>query len=366
MSAAPRAPLEVDMIGFQPSRRIGWGMGVSLGLLVFLAFLAGIAIFHHNETVYPQDDVGLFAYHGDQCERPVDRGWMVEVQNTLSNASYALAGMLILMRAGSWAGIMFGANLLVLGAMSALYHATLGHRAPQVLDVAWVYAALLALSVYASYVLVQRGQPFKVPILALVICGLLYLALGIVTAALFEWSGFIAFLGVSLFVAGFGLLCFIGEKVLEAFVWVAVPFLAVCIPLLGVFIKAEFGWDSDAVFAILVVLLIIQLVLIVAGAETIDGWRLAWELPLIGVLLGLGLLFRLGDGYDGERVGDVLTVTRKMFCDPDGAFQAHAHWHLIGGVALLMAYDLLTQFQASGRARIDRPVIFPDAAAVKT
>lgn len=354
------------MIGFQPARGIAWGTGVSLGLLVFFAFLAGIAIFHQNETDYPKDDAGLYSYHSDQCERPVDRSWMVEVQNTLSNASYALAGTLILMRAGTWAGLMFGANLLVLGAMSALYHATLGHGAPQVLDVAWVYAALLALSVYASYVLVQRPQPLKVPIPALIVCIVLFVGLGVLTPVLFGLGGLVAFAGVSLFIIGFGVLCFIGEKVLDSFVWIAAPFLAVCIPLLGIFIKAEFGWDSDAVFTILIILLIIQLVMIITGSDAVDGWRLAWELPLVGVLLGLGLLFRLGDGYKGVTTDNVLTVTKKFLCDPDGPFQAHAHWHLIGGVALLMSYDLLTQFQASGRARLDRPLIFPDAAAAKT
>lgn len=354
------------MIGFQPERGRSWGVGASLGLLVFFTFLAGVAIFHKNETVYPRDDAGLYAFHSDQCERPVDRNWMVEVQNTLSNASYALAGTLILLRAGSWAAHMFGANLLVLGAMSALYHATLGHRLPQTLDVAWVYAALLALSVYASYILMQRPKPFGLPLPATIACIVLFVGLGILTPVLFKLASLAAFFGISLMVAAFAALCLIGEKVLGAFVWITVPFLAVGIPLLGIFIKSEFGWDSDAVFTILVVLLIIQLVMIISGSDAVDGLRLAWELALIGVLFGLGLLFRLGDGYNGVRDGDVLTVTRKLLCDPDGAFQAHAHWHLIGGIALLMAYDLLTQFQARGRRPLDRPLIFPDAAAAKT
>ncbi|MBW8886156.1 MAG: hypothetical protein JF616_00245 [Fibrobacteres bacterium] len=335
-------------------------------MLVFFAFLAGIAIFNHNDTVYPRDDLGLYAYHSDQCERPVDRSWMAEVENTLSNAGYVLAGALILLRAGSWAGLMYGANLVVLGAMSALYHATLGHGVPQIVDVAWVYAALLSLSTYASYVLMQRPEPLKIPLLWLLISGGLFVALGIVVTIMFGMGGLIPFIVLSLVVAGFGVLCFIGEKVLSTFVWITVPFLALAIPILGIFIKAEFGWDSDAVFAIMVVLLIIQLMLVITGAEKVDGLQLGWQLPLIVVLLGLGLLFRLGDGYKSETQADgTQVVTQHFLCGPDWAVQPHALWHLIGGAALLMAYDLLTRFQPSGRTPIDRPLIFPDAAGAK-
>jgi len=355
------------MIGFKPSRRVTWGAGVPFALLVFFTFLAAIAIGHVNETVYPRDDLGLFAYHTDQCERPVDRGWMVEVQNTLSNASYALAGVLILLRAGSWAAHMFGANLLILGAMSALYHATLGHKAPQVLDVAWVYAALLALSVYASYILMQRPNPLDMPLGWTIACIAIFVVMGVLTPLAFDSAALVPFFVLALIVAAFAVLCVIAEKVLESFVWIAVPFLAVGIPILGIFIKAEFGWDSTAVFAFLVVFVIIQLVMILSRANWIDARRLAWELPLIVVLLGLGLLFRLGDGYKGVYVGENLVdATRKFLCEPDGAFQAHAHWHLLGGIALLMAYDLLTQFQRLGRDPLDRPAIFPDAQAYKT
>ncbi len=354
------------MIGFQPPKGMSWGIGSSLGLLVFFIFLAGVAIFNSNNVTYPRDDKGLELYHGDQCERPVDHGWMVEVQNTLSNAGYALAGTLILIRAASWSGLMLGANLLILGLMSALYHATLGHGTPQQLDVAWVYAALLALSVYASFVLVQRQQPLKIPIVAAIVCGGLWLALGITMPILFGWPGLAAFFGLSIFVVGAGVLCYVSDRILPAFVWITVPFLAVGIPLLGLLMKISFGWDSDAVFAILISLLIIQLVATISGAEAFDGWRLAWELPTILLLLVVGLVFRLGDGYSAMGSGDARTVGRKFLCDPDGPFQAHAGWHLLGALALLLGYDLLSQFQSGRGKGIDKPVIFPDAAVGKT
>jgi len=230
-----------------------------------------------------------------------------------------------------------------------------------------LYAALLALSVYASYILMQRPNPLDMPLGWTIACIAIFVVMGVLTPLAFDAAALVPFFVLALIVVAFAVLCVIAEKVLESFVWIAVPFLAVGIPILGIFIKAEFGWDSTAVFAFLVVFVIIQLVMILSRANWIDARRLAWELPLIVVLLGLGLLFRLGDGYKGVYVGENLVdATRKFLCEPDGAFQAHAHWHLLGGIALLMAYDLLTQFQKGDHDPLDRPVIFPDAQAYKT
>jgi hypothetical protein len=351
------------MIGFQPTRTITWGMGVSVALLIFFIFLAGVAIFYGSSIDFPQLDKGLDLFHDDQCERPRDHSWIVELQNTLSNAGYALAGTLILLRAGTWAGHLFGANLLILGLMSALYHATLSHDTPQVLDVAWVYAALLALSVYASYVLMQRRQPLNIPILAAIISGSLWLVLGLTVTVLYGGKGFVAFASLSVFVVGAGLLCFLFDRFLPSLVWILILVLGIGIPVFGLLIKLKLHWDSDPVFAILIVLLIIQLVFLLAGAEKLDGGRMAWELPVIVTPLIIGLICRLGDGYNVAGQGETRIVTRKFLCDPDSVFQAHAHWHLLGAAALLLGYDLLSQFQTRRGKDSDKAVIFPDSAA---
>jgi hypothetical protein len=352
------------MIGFQPTRTITWGMGVSVALLIFFIFLAGVAIFYGSSIDFPHMDKGLDLFHDDQCERPRDHSWIVELQNTLSNAGYALAGTLILLRAGTWAGHLFGANLLILGLMSALYHATLSHEMPQVLDVAWVYAALLALSVYASYVLIQRRQPLTIPSLAVYISGSVWVLVGLIITLLYGGEGFAAFASLSVFVIGAGFLCFLFDRFLPALGWTIglIVILGVGIPAFGLLIKLKLHWNSDPVFAILIVLLILQLVYLFAGAKKLDWGRLAWELPVIVTPLIIGLVCRLGDGYNVTGKGETRIVARKFLCDPDGFFQAHAHWHLLGAVALLLGYDLLSQFQTRRGKDSDKAVIFPDSS----
>ncbi|KQU97662.1 hypothetical protein ASC89_20535 [Devosia sp. Root413D1] len=355
------------MIGFQPGRTISWAMGVSIGLLAFFVFLAGVSILHDNDTVYPRDDNGLYAYHDDQCERPVDQGWMVEVQNTISNAGYVVVGVLILMRAGSWAGLLFGLNLVILGAMSALYHATLGREVPQTVDVAWVYAALFSLQVYIASVHLQAREPWRLSGAWPAIIGLALMGVGVLAFLLFQFSGVGAFFAFTALVFAFTALCFLIRKVMaevEWLGWVFVAVTAVGIGVLGVLIKTETGWSSTTLFVIIVGLLIVQLLVLFAGEKTPKG--LGGQLAWIGGLLFVGAVFRLFDGYEDNAPGPAIDATRKLLCNPDLVVQPHALWHLIGAAALLLAYDLVTQFQATGQTSVDKPLIFPDAADPKS
>jgi hypothetical protein len=349
---------ERAMIGAVPDKKKMWALGASIGVLVFFIFLMALAMLHRGTVNYPRDDAGLYKYHQDQCERPVSRSWMAEVHNTFSNVGYALAGVLILLRVRSWAGHVFGFNLILLSIMSGLYHATL-RGSPQALDVAWVYAALLSLSVYVSYTHVQARDPLDVPI------GV-WIGSGVAWAILFGLSflfnnGLATFLIMSLFIVAATAICYVLEKFPTFLNYVVPVLLVIAIPLLGYGMKVDFGWDSTWVFAALVGLVIIQLTFVMASAPKVR-WSLVFpELLIIGAVFGSGILFRLGDGYHiVEKV-----VERKFLCFPDSLFfQAHAAWHVIGAAALVLAYDLMVQFQTNrdGDAG-DCTVILPETSA---
>ena len=356
------------MLGFVPERPQMWALGLASGLLIFFFFLAFLAITRHNETVYPRDNAGLQRLHEDQCERPVDKGWIVEVQNTISNAGYALAGALILFRAQSWAAHMFAANLIVLAIASGLYHATLSDLT-RILDVGWVYAVLLSLSTFAAYAHVQADNPVRVPIWSVwVPSGLLWV--GLLLAGLGFTGGVVAVICLTLFIVGISVLCYLVARVLSDLKWFVVPAAFIGIPLFGVLIRAEFGWDSTMVFIAMVGLLIIQLAFIFGSAKQVYAhkdmvlmWsRLWWEMLIIALVLLPGFFFRLRDGYDGEGAN----AKERILCLPDSAFQAHAHWHVLGAVGLLLAYDLLVQFQRSNGSVVDdRTVILPDREVIE-
>jgi hypothetical protein len=353
--------LDDVVIGLVPEKSHMWALGFAVGVLAFFIFLTALAIGHRNSTVYPQDDQHLASFHSDQCERPVDQGWMAEVQNTLSNVGYALAGMLILLRVRSWAGHLLGLNLLLLSFMSALYHATLTET-PQKLDVAWVYAALLALQVYASFVHVQAENPFRVSPGIWIGCGCGWVVLAAILLFGFHAKEFVGLVCLTVFVATAEALCFLSRKAAPVLAWVLAPALLLGIPVFGYLIKDTFNWDSDAVFPILTVLLIMQLALIFASTNALKWELVGWELLPIVLTLAFGLFFRLADGYGTNSLG---FVDRKLLCHPDWwFFQAHANWHLLSAAALLLSYDLLVQFQRrSGDQALDRTVIFPERSA---
>lgn len=347
------------MIGFVPDRSQIWVSGISIGLLVFFLFLGAVFALHSNTTVYPQDDLSLRrTVHSDQCERPKDQGRLVEVQNTLSNAAYALAGMFVLLCVTSWAGHMLGINLILLSIFSGLYHATLTHLM-QVFDVAWVYAALMSLSVYISYVQMQIERPYGFPRIYWIAGGGLLAAGFIILPVLFHSEALLTLISLiclTLFVATVAALLWVVRNWITELGYVVIPALFVGVPILGYLMRDKFGWDSDAVFPILILLLIVQLLMLGAAARSIN-WNVAGlELGVLMLAILPGFLFRLLDGYHDNG-------TRKALCSPDLAFQAHAYWHLLSAVALLLAYDFVARFQPVGEKFQDIPVFFPKSSA---
>ncbi|MBR0748776.1 hypothetical protein JQ582_33080 [Bradyrhizobium japonicum] len=370
------------MIGFapNPTKSQTWALGLASGLLIFFLFLIVVAVTHHNTTQYPHDDVDLaWSVHGDQCERPIDKGWIVELQNTLSNVGYALAGALILFRVQTWAGHLFGINLLLLSVASGSYHATLSGGLPQIFDVGWVYAVLLSLSTYAASVHIQAETPLRLSgsVMKLgswrlnipgwviwIICGFAWIVLAVVSLK-FD-NGLVAIICLTIFIVVVEFLCYLAARVLTELKYVVVPALYIGIPLFGIMIKQKFHWDSTIVFIIMVGLLIIQFAAMFAsaggGKSRLKWVSLWWEMTLIAGLITPGFFFRLTDGYSTYLTPDGKQAAKThLLCSPDLAFQAHAHWHILGAIGLLLSYDLITQFQRSNTGIIaDQTVILPD------
>jgi hypothetical protein len=336
-------------------------MGVACGLLFFFIFLMILSMTHDYQAAIPTDLAGLKALHEDQCEHPI-HGWVVEVQNTLSNAGYAIAGALILFRVQTWAGLLYGINLLLLSVASGLYHATLDNDLPRTLDVGWVYAVLLSLSAFAAYVHVQAEKPLNVPWWVWVVSTVGWVVLLVATIG--SSHGLIALLCMTVFVVVLTALCYLAANVLAELKYVVIPALFLGIPLFGVLMRDKGHFNSTDVFIILIGLLLIQFLFVFTTARSASfplRWRLlGWELALLVGFLIPGFAFRLLDGYDG----DPPNVKEKLLCVPTSAFQPHAHWHLLGAVALLLSYDLLVQFQQANLGRKwDQTVLLPDEAA---
>ena len=217
------------MIGAIVGKSHMWGLGSTIAMLVFFAFLIVLAITHHNPVTYPSDDQSLTKYHEDQCERPADKGWMVEVENTLSNVGYMFAGVFVLFRAGSWAGHLLALNLVLLSIMSGIYHGTLAET-PQQLDVAWVYAALLALSTYVSFVQARAERPFDVSRWVWIGFATGWVILALLMLVLFQVTGLVALVALTLVIGGISGLCLLTQKAVPQLVWVITPVTFVAIP----------------------------------------------------------------------------------------------------------------------------------------
>lgn len=367
------------MFGYVIDKPRMWGLGAAAAVIGFALFLSVLAVLHHNTRTYPPDTdlAGLHELHQDACEDPVDRGRIVELQNTLSNLGYMLAGMLILLRASSCTALVFAANLIVLSIMSGWYHATL-RDTPQDLDVAWVYAALMLLSAYASSVQAQADRPLRVDDrwgwwgwLAIALVAIAAILIGpLVSADETFLSRLLSSLVILAVLAAVSAIFMVGplargSRPLDVVYRIFVATLVVAaLPLLGYLIKVKSHWDSTSVFCVMVGFLMLQLTFIVlsAGPDDRKGWTLwaPWgELAVTLLVLAGGAFLRLTDGFDSHGGA----VTGKLLCKPHGVLQAHALWHLFSAAALLLTYDLLAQF--SRGAAIDRPTIFGEGRILR-
>lgn len=350
------------------NRVVMWLVGLG-GVLVAALVCGFLAAVISSSTVYPRDDAGLKKdYHSDQCERPTDRSSIAEHQNTWSNLAYLLAGLLVLARARAPTGILLGVNLVLLAFASGLYHATLEYRF-QILDMIWVYAALFSLILQCSYVFTRSRSLTALPGWVCLPVALVQLGMFVVMLQAFAAKEVVAFLVLSALIvpAVQFLLILINRSTGQPAPWYWWLTVTVVLGVVGFWSRTRWDWDSSAVAPLLlanVVVLGLLVVMVLAEASQKRShnriydkraWLLIVELVVIAGVAAIGFAAKLFDGYahDGSRM---------PLCDPDLFIQAHAVWHIFSAAALVLVYDLMTQFEPrdAGPTRANLPVIFPD------
>lgn len=348
----------------------------------------------------PASDLSLYCMHGDQCERPGSKKLMVELENTLSNLGYLLFGVCVAVRslrpgAGAAARpsqMMFGLGLCFLAVCSAWYHGSLngnstvsedgkqilldlatgfctGGKAkdfddtPQVWDIMGVYLAMMMLVLHGvdhalkkDISLIRGGTKLAAALLGsglvvatVVVCGL--------AGALPDSAGVVVLMVIlSAFVLGAR---YAGREGLAWLSWIVWAVVWLVCAFLAHLMKTKLGWGSEWVFGTLAGCL---------AAVLLVNWMLSGlRLPgpefiaLLAVFI-MGIVPRLVDGYDVQdpAVKDGLHVlVIKDFCSPEGPVQAHALWHLMSALALILVYDLLEKSRGDGRDISSSTVLLP-------
>jgi len=307
----------------------------------------------------------LACVRSDQCEAIPERGLLAEPQNTLSNLMYLFAGLCVIVRAfraGFSAhrlpALVVGVSFCFLAAMSGYYHATLNDisaagtlprcdsddfRWPQKLDIVGVYLSLFAIVLYGlDRVLRKRIElsPFNVAAIGIAI--VVAVLCWIIPARGTGPETHPALTGISIW-----LLCGLFGALLAAFVVWPPPSWALWLTwcgmllLFGIFsglMRIEFGFDSDLVFPVLVGMLLSVTALSVLLSDASLGRR--WSLGELLLLLSaftVGIVMRVLDGAPHKG----MEITTHPLCSPHAVLQAHATWHVMSGLALLLTYELI-------------------------
>jgi hypothetical protein len=250
---------------------------------------------------------------GEQCENLATtsdpQATVLEPQNTWSNLGYLIAGMLVLYRSRNLFGAMVGFNLAFEFLFSSLYHAKL-NETTQTIDVAWIYVLLLSLIAY-----------------------------GIQSLLFSEWA------------VGTGYFGFTAPVMIALAIEVVVVVLGI---LMGIYKNEIF--ESTVTTVVLVGLVFILYAPIGISASVVKLFKavaknnmspnyndifMAIAMPLL-LFIAIGLptlFFKFSDGPE-----------HKMFnwCCPKAVLQAHAGWHILSALMVLVAYDQFAKFGKDG------------------
>lgn len=266
-----------------------WAGGTLLAVIVLLLFF--LAVTDVDRTI----PAGFS--RGDQCEALNVGGKILEPQNTWSNAGYLFAGLLIFYRSRRLRSVAVGLFLCLTGVFSAMYHAVPTNGTLQMLDIAAVNWVLLALvgDAVLSLDLHFYGNPRDV----------------------------------------------VYEKLIAIVSLVLGTVMAVTRTEFALF---ESTLATVSLVAILVVLLICGYV---GGKDPKDNLSTYEKVTFLTVVIVLAIptaLFRLFDGVDKG--------VEKALCDADGLFQAHAAWHVLSALLLLIAFDYFARVANESGERI--------------
>ena len=243
---------------------------------------------------------------GEQCEilatTSDPQATVLEPQNTWSNLGYLIAGMLVLYRSRNLFGAMVGFNLAFEFLFSGLYHAKL-NEITQTMDVAWIYVLLLSLSIY-----------------------------GIQSLLFSEWA------------VGTGYFGFTAPVLIALAIEAVIIVLGI---LMGIY-KNEVFESTKTTLALVALMFILFVIAIIVSAvrlfrESAENTDIFMSIAmplLLFIAIGLPtLFFKFSDGPE-----------HKIFnwCCPKAVLQAHAGWHILSALMVLLAYDLFAKFGKDG------------------
>jgi hypothetical protein len=242
----------------------------------------------------------------DQCENLATKSdpqaAVLEPQNTWSNLGYLIAGTLVLYKSRNMFGAMVGFNLAFEFLFSSLYHAKL-NGTMQTIDVAWIYVLLLSLILY-----------------------------GIQSLLFSEWA------------VGTGYFGFTAPVLITLAIEAVIIIVGI---LMGIYRTEVF--DSTPTTIVLVFLVFIPYLCAIGKSIGIFGWGapgnpdifMSIAMPLLLVVaVGLPtLFFKFSDGSDAPMFN---------WCCPKAILQAHAGWHILSALLVLVAYNLFATVGKDG------------------
>jgi hypothetical protein len=241
----------------------------------------------------------LTQMRSDQCEAPSPHKMFVEFENTWSNFGYLAAGLFILYRRPGLLGISVGANLCLMFLFSGWYHATLRPLA-QAFDVAWIYGLLLSAIIYGINSLgVMYSKETLTPVPVAILAGV---------------TPFIGLVGA--------ILKYNGHLPLNSDIVAGVLIGILLIPVADILLFD--GWFTRLIIKLLPGIHAGGLF----GKQPFQGSQKVQYATYIVAPSLFGIAVRLTDGCG------------KALCYPDSPLQAHAAWHILGALALLMTYNL--------------------------
>ncbi|MEO8075537.1 MAG: ceramidase domain-containing protein [Acidobacteriota bacterium] len=266
-----------------------WAGGTLLAIVILLLFF--LAVTDVDRTI----PAGFS--RGDQCETLNLGGSILEPQNTWSNVGYLLAGLLIFYRSRRLRSVVVGLFLCLTGVFSAMYHAVPTNGTLQMLDIAAVNWVLLAMIGYAvlSLDLHFYGNPRDV----------------------------------------------VYEKLIAVISLVLGTVMAVT--------RTEFALFESTLATVSLVVVLVALLLwgYVGGKDPKSNLSTYEKITFLTVVIIIAIptaLFRLFDGLEKG--------VEKALCDPDGLFQAHAAWHMLSALLLLIAFDYFARVANESDERI--------------
>jgi Ceramidase len=262
-----------------------WGWLALWGSFLILCVI--VTLTYHFGHIKPWSDVTadrIAWYHHEECENVDTSGVFLQVHNFWSNFAYLAAGMMIVCLNDSSIGRAVGVVLIFLAFGSAWFHGTLT-EAGQTVDVAGVYAALLAMCAY-----------------------------GFIEMVPLEYDSITSWLIFS---------------------------LAVVLGVVAGIIRTKVSFFSSDYFTPFLVFILVVYMISGALRYQRDRSPLLWPGLAAGVAGLLAVIFKFTDGDDNFLLAQHGGDYEKCFYGHGSLFQGHAWWHLLSAVMFLCVFEFV-------------------------